>query len=232
LLGRRVEWPPRRVDRLAVWLGFVGEWESLVRCGVGRTAWGLAAVFGVGLVSGVFGVGGGWALVSVLNLVMGVPLKVAVACSEVAIALGDAAVATYLSAGFRPDFLVSTQEGRVGGFSGGVGCGVWRGSCGWWFWGVCFSPRLRRDLQKASRRHLVGGGRLSWARRSGFSSRCLWRPPFRRRCGVEIGAAALLALFLVASAAWRSTGLAAVCRSCRVGWRWGDFCMRRRLREG
>jgi hypothetical protein len=30
---------------------------------------------------------------------MGVPLKVA--CSEVAIALGDAAAATYLSAGFR-----------------------------------------------------------------------------------------------------------------------------------
>ena len=25
LLGWRVEWPPRRVDRLAVWLGFVGE---------------------------------------------------------------------------------------------------------------------------------------------------------------------------------------------------------------
>jgi hypothetical protein len=32
---------------------------------------------------------------------MGVPLKVAVACSEVAIALGDTAAATYLSAGFR-----------------------------------------------------------------------------------------------------------------------------------
>jgi len=50
LLGRRVEWPPRRVDRLAVWLGFVGEFweESLVRCGAGRTAWGLTAAFGVG----------------------------------------------------------------------------------------------------------------------------------------------------------------------------------------
>jgi len=62
-LGRRVEWPPRRVDRLAVRLGFVGEfWEeslgSVVRYGAGRTAWGLAAACGVGLVSGVFGVGG------------------------------------------------------------------------------------------------------------------------------------------------------------------------------
>jgi hypothetical protein len=51
LLSRRVEWPPRRVDGLAVRLGFVGEWEllgSVVRCGVGRTAWGLTAAFGVG----------------------------------------------------------------------------------------------------------------------------------------------------------------------------------------
>ncbi|MFZ8810241.1 MAG: hypothetical protein ACO2PN_19325 [Pyrobaculum sp.] len=49
---------------------------------------------------------------------------------------------------------------------------------------------------------------------------------------LALPAAALLVLFLVASAAWRSTGLAAVCRSCRVGWRWGDSRMRRRLREG
>ena len=58
---------------------------------------------------GLFGVGGS---VPIFNLEMGLPLKVAVACSEAAIALGDAAaVATYLSAGFRPDFLVSTQVG-------------------------------------------------------------------------------------------------------------------------
>jgi uncharacterized membrane protein YfcA len=58
----------------------------------------------------------GWALVPVFNLVMGLPLKVA--CSEAAIALGDAA-ATYLSAGFRPDFLVSTQVGAaLGAFLG------------------------------------------------------------------------------------------------------------------
>jgi len=93
---------------------------SVVRCGAGRTAWGLAAVFGVGLLSGVFGVGGGWALVPVFNLVMGLPLKVAVACSEVAIALGDAAAATCLSAGFRL-FGVDAGGGCAGGFSGGRG---------------------------------------------------------------------------------------------------------------
>ena len=51
---------------------------------------------------------------------MGLPLKVA--CSEATIALGDAAAAaaTYLSAGFRPDFLVSTQVGAaLGAFLGG-----------------------------------------------------------------------------------------------------------------
>lgn len=62
--------------------------------------------------------GGRWALVPVFNLVMRLPLKVAVACSEATIALGDAA-ATYLSAGLRPDFLVSTQVGvALGAFLG------------------------------------------------------------------------------------------------------------------
>jgi uncharacterized membrane protein YfcA len=100
LVVRRVEWPPRRVDRLALRLGFVGEfWEeslgSVVRYGAGRTGWGLLGFLVVGLVS-LWG-GGGWALVPMFNLVMGLPLKVAVACSEATIALGDASV-TYLSA--------------------------------------------------------------------------------------------------------------------------------------
>ena len=142
LLGRRVEWPPRRVDRLAVRLGFVGEfWEeslgSVVRCGAGRTAWGLAATFGVGLVSGVFGVGGGWALVPVFNLVMGLPLKVAVACSEATIALGDAAAAMYLSAGLR--LLVSTQVGvALGAFLGARGAAFGAGGAAGGFGGFAF----------------------------------------------------------------------------------------------
>ena len=100
-------WPPRRVDRFAVWLGFVGEFweESLVRRGAGRTAWGLAAALGVGLVSGVFG--GRW------FLVMGGPLKVA--CSEAIIALEDAAA--YLSARFKP-FRFDGGGGRVGACCG------------------------------------------------------------------------------------------------------------------
>jgi hypothetical protein len=49
---------------------------------------------------------------------MGLPLKVAVACSETTIALGDAAAATYLSAGFRL-FGFDAGGNRVGG-------GLWR----------------------------------------------------------------------------------------------------------
>ncbi len=226
LLGRRVEWSPRRVDRLAVWLGFVGEWESLgsvVRCGVGRTACGLAAVFGVGLVSCVFGVGG--VLVPVFNLVMGLLLKVAVACSEVAIALGDA-VATYLSAGFRL-FGFDAGGGCVGGFWG-RGLRRLARIVRLVVLGVCFSPRLRRDLQKASRRHLVdgGGGRRFSLRRGrsvcGFSPRRLWWPSSRRRCGVEIGgwrcpprcSSPCFSRLFSASAASRWQVCAARCRGC------------------
>jgi len=97
LLGRRVEWSPRRVDGLAVQLGFVGvgvvgevrRWADGV--GAGGCVWGWACERRLW---------GGWALVP---LVMGLPLKVA--CSEATIALGDAAAC--LSAGF------STQVGAV-----------------------------------------------------------------------------------------------------------------------
>jgi hypothetical protein len=59
LLGRRVEWPPRRVDGLALRHGFVGVGVvGEVRRWVDGV--GLAATFGVGLVSGVFGAGGRW----------------------------------------------------------------------------------------------------------------------------------------------------------------------------
>ena len=52
LLGGKAEWSPRRVDGLAVRLGFVGVQESLgsvVRYGAGRTAWGWRLCLGLGL---------------------------------------------------------------------------------------------------------------------------------------------------------------------------------------
>jgi len=154
---------------------------------------GLVVAFGVGLVSGVFGVGGGWALVPVFNLVMGLPLKVAVACSEVAIALGDAAAAaaTYLSAGLRPDFLVSTQVGaRVAAGIVRLGFAFRRGYAGRLYGGVLLTVAAAGVFLP-----VVGVAEC------GFSPRRLWWPSSRRRCGVEIGAAVLLALFLAVLAA-------------------------------
>jgi len=55
---------------------------------------------GVGVISGFFGLGAGWAIVPVMNLIMGVPLKVAAACSGILIGMGDCiSVWPYLLAG-------------------------------------------------------------------------------------------------------------------------------------
>lgn len=48
------------------------------------------ALFGVGLISGAFGLGAGWALVPVLNLITGLPIKIAVATSTSTFIVADA----------------------------------------------------------------------------------------------------------------------------------------------
>ena len=54
----------------------------------------------VGFTGGFFGLGGGWAVVPVLNLVMSVPLKVSAATSGVLLAMGNsAAIWPYINAG-------------------------------------------------------------------------------------------------------------------------------------
>jgi hypothetical protein len=72
---------------------------------------------------------------------MGLPLKVAVACSEATIALGDAA-ATYLSAGF----LVSTQVWVAPGAFLGVRVAALARVVRLVVLGVLLLARLRRDL--------------------------------------------------------------------------------------
>ena len=52
---------------------------------------------GIGIVAGMFGLGAGWANVPALNLVMGVPLKVAVGTSSFVIS--PAAAFVYLNKG-------------------------------------------------------------------------------------------------------------------------------------
>jgi hypothetical protein len=54
----------------------------------------------VGFTGGFFGLGGGWAVVPVLNLVMTTPLKVSAACSGVLLALGNScAIWPYITYG-------------------------------------------------------------------------------------------------------------------------------------
>jgi uncharacterized membrane protein YfcA len=62
-----------------------------------RTPLGLALFVGIGVVAGLFGLGAGWANVPALNLVMGVPLKVAAGTSSFVIS--PAAALIYLNEG-------------------------------------------------------------------------------------------------------------------------------------
>jgi uncharacterized membrane protein YfcA len=58
-----------------------------------RTLLGLCLFIPVGLLAGMFGLGAGWANVPVLNLLMGVPLKVSVATSKFLLSITDTSAA-------------------------------------------------------------------------------------------------------------------------------------------
>ncbi|ADY00688.1 hypothetical protein VMUT_0477 [Vulcanisaeta moutnovskia 768-28] len=106
--GRQVDIPNsvNKVDRIAriFQLENARYYEESLRTVVTykavNTVWGLLCFIGVGLVSGMFGVGAGWAIVPVYNLVMYLPLKVAAATSKVLIAIGDTgALWVYINSG-------------------------------------------------------------------------------------------------------------------------------------
>ena len=67
---------------------------------VHRTPLGLCLFVVIGIMAGMFGLGAGWANVPVLNLVMGAPLKVAVATSLFVLSITDTAAAwIYVNSG-------------------------------------------------------------------------------------------------------------------------------------
>lgn len=126
--GKRVEYPEvKHVDsftkRLALGMAY---WEAslgkVVDYKVTRSPIGVMLICFVGLVSGLFGLGAGWAMVPVFNLVMLVPLKVAAASSKVLIGIGDtAAVWPYIMSGaIFPLFAVPSMIGMVIGTSIGA----------------------------------------------------------------------------------------------------------------
>ena len=100
---RNTEYPQvAQSDALAVALGLNGIYRD-VHTGrehawqAHRTPLGLALFVGIGIVAGMFGLGAGWANVPALNLVMGVPLKVAAGTS--AFVISPAAALVYLNQG-------------------------------------------------------------------------------------------------------------------------------------
>lgn len=58
-----------------------------------RTLLGLVLFVFIGLLAGMFGLGAGWANIPVLNLVMGVPLKISVATSKFLLSITDTSAA-------------------------------------------------------------------------------------------------------------------------------------------
>jgi uncharacterized membrane protein YfcA len=85
-----------------------------------RTPLGLVLFFFIGIIAGMFGLGAGWANVPALNLVMGVPLKVAAGTSSFIIS--PAAAFVYLNEGgllpmiAAPSVIGMMLGARVGGY--------------------------------------------------------------------------------------------------------------------
>ena len=104
--SRRVEYPDLlKVGSISRKLGLGGSWYELslqktVSYGTTNFIWGMLSFAVVGFIAGMFGLGAGWASVPVLNLVMGVPLKVAAATSlGIIVFNGAAATWVYLAQG-------------------------------------------------------------------------------------------------------------------------------------
>ena len=121
--GRRVEYPEvKKAVGLSKRLGLgMAYWEEslneVIDYKLARARVGILLFCIVGLISGLFGLGAGWAMVPVLNLTMLAPLKVAAASSKLLIGIGDtAAVWPYMmSGGVFPLFAVPCMIGLVVG---------------------------------------------------------------------------------------------------------------------
>ena len=87
-----------------------------------RTPLGFALFAGIGFMAGMFGLGAGWANVPVLNLVMGVPLRVSVSTSGFLLSVIDTSAAwVYVNRGALlpmlvvPSILGVMLGARIGG---------------------------------------------------------------------------------------------------------------------
>ncbi len=127
--GKKIEWPEvKKVDRFTKWLDMSQPYHEVslnrvVDYPLTRAGGVVAAIIGVGMLSGFFGLGAGWAIVPAQNLIMAVPLKVAAANSGVLLGMGDCiAVWPYLLMGaIIPVFAAPWLVGQVlGGLLGAL----------------------------------------------------------------------------------------------------------------
>jgi uncharacterized membrane protein YfcA len=127
--GKKIEWPEvKKVDGFTSWLKLSQPYYEVslgkvIDYPLTRAGGVLAAIVGVGLLSGFFGLGAGWAIVPAQNLIMAVPLKVAAANSGVLLGMGDCiAVWPYLNMGaIIPIFAAPWLVGQVlGGLLGAL----------------------------------------------------------------------------------------------------------------
>jgi uncharacterized membrane protein YfcA len=110
--------------------------DETIPYGVRRLPWGLAGSFVAGNISGLLGIGGGVIKVPLMTLVMGVPLKPAIATSNFMVGITAAGSAMiYYQAGFiRPEVAVPAV------------LGVLLGSRLSTAWGVTLPPTVLRRL--------------------------------------------------------------------------------------
>ena len=124
---KKIEWPESRescllTKLLSLRLPYHEKTiNKVVSYHINNTLLGISSILVVGFISGFFGLGGGWAIVPIQNLIMSVPLKVACANSGVLIGMGDSiAIWPYIREGaIIPLFVTPWMVGQV--FGGIIG---------------------------------------------------------------------------------------------------------------
>ena len=126
--AKKLEYPEVQTpDPLSAFLGIRGVYldraaDREIAWQVRRTPLALLLFLIIGVMAGVFGIGAGWANVTVLNLIMAAPLKVAVGTSKLIVCLTDTGAAwIYLHSGaLLPVIVVPSIIGMMLGSWAGV----------------------------------------------------------------------------------------------------------------
>jgi len=99
LKAKKSEYPEvKKADTLSTMLGIRGTYheestKEVINWRVHKTPQAMVTFVIIGFVAGMFGLGAGWANVPVLNLMMGVPLKIAVSTSSFLLSITDTSAA-------------------------------------------------------------------------------------------------------------------------------------------